>query len=386
MNPKASNAKIAVTQNHNHTAQLADVVVSSGACTIGVIGLAKNSGKTVALNAVIQKAQASGICVGVTSSGRDGEEYDVVTRLPKPRIFLQRGVLVATAERLAMNATASLEPLAKTNHVSVLGRLIIYKVSSPGIVEVAGGNRGRVVKSVTGLMRRLGADLIVIDGAAGRRFSSAPSLADSVILSTGAVVASTLDGVVARTARVVEILTTQEWEDSYRETFDPAKLTNEDVIALTPAANGREARHLKVKSILTCADKIMAILDEPGCTLILGGVLPGNLLRDLAVRRMARGTTVVVGDATRILATHRDVGLFKSGGGRISVFRKVPLVAVTTNPISPDGRVLDARTLLNAVAGSLRCVPVFDVVAGLARNVPCHDQGKEEKAEEGGVA
>jgi hypothetical protein len=121
------------------------MVVFSGANNIAVVGLAKNSGKTVALNAIIKRAQAFGMRIGVASSGRDGEKLDAVTRLPKPRIEVQRGALVATAEKLAMSASASLEPLIKTRHVTVLGRLIIYRVNSPGAIEIASGNKASVV-------------------------------------------------------------------------------------------------------------------------------------------------------------------------------------------------------------------------------------------------
>jgi hypothetical protein len=366
--------------------QLADIVISSGARNIAVIGLAKNTGKTVALNAIIKGVQASGIRIGVASSGRDGEKLDAVTNLPKPRITLQRGVLVATTEELAMNATASLEPLIKTKYVSVLGRLIIYRVSAPGTIEVASGNRASVVKNTTQIMRHLGAELVLIDGAAGRRFSSAPSLADAVILSTGAVVAPTLDGVVARTAHAVEILSTEEWSSPHRKDLNPKTLTNQDIVIITSDAVGKQVQNLKVKSVLVSTSEIVRRLPGSGNTLILGGVLPGSLLRDLVTHRKAHGSTVVVSDATRILATYRDIALFKSRGGKIAVFHEVHLAAITTNPISPDGRMFKADTLLDAVAKRVRPIPVIDVIAGTARNLPGHDKTQEDKTEGGGVA
>ncbi len=386
MNPSVSSAKTAAELGRDDTMQLADIVISSGARNIAVIGLAKNTGKTVALNAIIKGVQASGIRIGVASSGRDGERLDAVTNLPKPRITLQKGVLVATTEELAMNATASLEPLIKTKYVSVLGRLIIYRVSAPGTIEVASGNRASVVKNTTQIMRHLGAELVLIDGAAGRRFSSAPSLADAVILSTGAVVAPTLDGVVARTAHAVEILSTEEWSSPHREDLNPKTLTNQDIVIITSDAVGKQVQNLKVKSVLVSISEIVRRLPGSGNTLILGGVLPGSLLRDLVTHRKAHGSTVVVSDATRILATYRDIALFKSRGGKIAVFHEVHLAAITTSPISPDGRMFKADTLLDAVAKRVRPIPVIDVIAGTARNLPGHDKTQEDKTEGGGVA
>ncbi len=43
---------------------------------------------------------ARGVCVGMTSIGRDGEAFDAADSLEKPRLFLQPGTLVATARRL----------------------------------------------------------------------------------------------------------------------------------------------------------------------------------------------------------------------------------------------------------------------------------------------
>jgi len=373
LNPSVSSAKIGAMPSLDETTRLADIAISSGAKSIAVIGLAKNSGKTVTLNAIIKGAQASGISVGVASAGRDGEKLDALTGLPKPKIALQKGTLVATAERLAMSATASLVPLIKTKHISVLGRIIVYRVSSPGTIEVASGNRASIVKDVTGIMHHLGAELIVIDGALGRKFSSAPSLADATILSTGAVIAPTLDGVVRATAHAVDILTTEEWSDSCRQSLNPEVLTNQDVIILSSGATGKQAKALKVESVLVSATEITRQLPGPGSTLVLGGALPGNLLRNLTANRMAHGSTVVVRDATRILATHRDISLFKSRGGRIQVLNEIHLAAVTTNPISPDGRMFDAETLLDAIADTVKPIPVVDVIAGKTRNLPdCH--------------
>ncbi|HOK71539.1 MAG TPA: hypothetical protein PLM83_08815, partial [Bacillota bacterium] len=68
-----------------------------GKC-VGIVGLAKNCGKTTVLNRMIRQATSNGITVGVTSGGRDGELYDAITGLPKPPIYLPAGSLVALAE------------------------------------------------------------------------------------------------------------------------------------------------------------------------------------------------------------------------------------------------------------------------------------------------
>ena len=72
-----------------------------GTQRVALVGLAKNTGKTVTLAAILAEHAAAARTVGVTSIGRDGEEHDVIdARIAKPRVRLQPGSLVATTGAL----------------------------------------------------------------------------------------------------------------------------------------------------------------------------------------------------------------------------------------------------------------------------------------------
>ena len=51
---------------------------------ISIIGSSKNVSKTTSLNHII-KLLKNKYTIGVTSIGRDGEPYDAITELPKPK-------------------------------------------------------------------------------------------------------------------------------------------------------------------------------------------------------------------------------------------------------------------------------------------------------------
>ncbi|MEW6228758.1 MAG: hypothetical protein AB1700_11855 [Bacillota bacterium] len=357
---------------------LADIVLSCGS-SVAVVGMAKNCGKTVTLGAIVASAAARGITVGVASAGRDGEEADVVTMLPKPPILLPGGALVATAEKLAPRAQASLEPVAMTRHASALGRLVVYRVRSAGAVEVAGGNNALAASDAVTIMRRLGARFVAIDGAAGRRFSCAPSLVEATVLATGAVLAETMEGVVRRTAYAVDALTTAEWESPLRECVRAEELSHRDVLLFDTRG---EVRRLTVHSVLLRTDEIAQAIVGGVDTILLGGALTGSFVRALSRHGSASGLTVVVRDATRILAGLGDLVRFWSRGGQVAVMHPVRLVSVTTNPAAPDGRLFDPRAFLDRTARALAPIPVFDVVAREARNVPGRD-GAEPAPREG---
>ena len=77
--------------------------------------MAKNAGKTVTLNALLDEAYEEGICIGLTSIGRDGEKQDIVTFTEKPMIYAYEGTIIATSEILFEVSEAKMEILEITD-------------------------------------------------------------------------------------------------------------------------------------------------------------------------------------------------------------------------------------------------------------------------------
>jgi molybdopterin-guanine dinucleotide biosynthesis protein len=75
---------------------------------LGIAGTAKNTGKTTATAAIIQELRTRGVGFYLTSIGYDGENIDNVTGLPKPKLRVEPGDVVATAERCLAVSTAKL--------------------------------------------------------------------------------------------------------------------------------------------------------------------------------------------------------------------------------------------------------------------------------------
>src|ERR1700722_7427952 len=94
-------------------ARLADLTAQ--ASRVALVGLAKNTGKTVALGAILEELAQEGKCVGVTSVGRDGEEHDVIdNRIEKPPVRLRAGSLVASTDSLLRESGLQFELLEET--------------------------------------------------------------------------------------------------------------------------------------------------------------------------------------------------------------------------------------------------------------------------------
>ena len=97
---------------------------------LGIAGTAKNTGKTTVTAAIMDELRRRGVPFYLTSIGYDGENLDNVTGLPKPKLPVQVGDIVATAEKCLLASTARFETLAQTG-VNMTLRLLLR---SPFIV------------------------------------------------------------------------------------------------------------------------------------------------------------------------------------------------------------------------------------------------------------
>ena len=136
--------------------------------SLGIAGTAKNTGKTTTTAAIIQELRIRAIPLFITSIGYDGENLDNITRLPKPKLWVEPGDIIATAAKCFKFSTASFRMLEETEVCTPLGKVWIAEVKKAGLVVTAGPNKSSDVKIVSALLRRIGPGVILFDGALNR--------------------------------------------------------------------------------------------------------------------------------------------------------------------------------------------------------------------------
>jgi len=178
-----------------------------GMARIAFVGLAKNTGKTTALAALIPELHARGERLGVTSVGRDGEVTDVLNQaIRKPALRLPAGSLVATTQTLLHASGIAHQVLARTSHRTPLGPVLVAELAEAGELEVAGPSTASGIRAVGDLMLTHGCDRVLADGSIDRRGTAAPSVADGVVMATGAVLGAEVETVVRRTRAAVDLV------------------------------------------------------------------------------------------------------------------------------------------------------------------------------------
>jgi hypothetical protein len=294
-------------------AALAQSLRSSGARRIAFLGLAKNAGKTTALTAVLAELHGLQVIAGATSAGRDGEEFDAITGEPKPRFRVHPGQILASAASTFAAASCPVVELATLPYPTRFGPIQLCRAEGAGEIEIIGPSTASQIARTAAALEAAGAEIVLLDGAIGRKAFAAGRVADGIVLSVGMSAGDTLPAVLAATEAAVELIRLRRpAESARRRDFEGA---------LTTAA-----------------------------------------LRDVSLEA---GEVLVAEDFTSIFLSSAERRALGERGIRLAVRRPARLLAVTANPTAPARPPLSAARFFESVTPVVSGVPVFDVTADL---------------------
>lgn len=280
------------------------------------VGLAKNVGKTTALVAAAEALSRSELIIGATSAGRDGEEFDAITGERKPRFRLWPGQLVASAADCFADSDDAFEIVERLPFRTRFGAIEIRRVRRAAAVEVVGPSTAAELARTSAALERAGAEIVLLDGAFGRRAFAGARVADGVVLSIGAAAGGITARVVARALAAAELVRLAAPASRARQRMVPGALTDAALDAIAPA----------------------------------------------------EGETLVVEDFASVFLSAAALERLRKDGVALAARRPSRLLAVTTNPADPSlpgAPGLRAEELFAATAKAFPGILVVDLVAGL---------------------
>ena len=321
--------------------------------SLSIIGLEKNTGKTETLKYVLDRLPIDKKRIVVTSIGIDGETTDQVTLTQKPEIVLCEGMFFGTSEMHYRQRRLVSELIDVSDVTTSLGRVVTAKALTSGKILLSGPASTVGLRQWMADMRRFDIDLVVIDGALSRMSSASPAVSQSMILATGAAYSANLPTLVQKTAFVVDLIN--------------LPLTDgEDIRRLLPLEKGvwwtdGEGQLHELNGLTSLAKEIRFDGMEQCRQLYVAGALVDGFLEKVRKNKNLRQTEIVVRAFTKIFVTPLQFRTFLKSGGSIHVLQKSQLLAITVNPTSPSGYVLDSDMLcgkLTEVTG----IPAYDLL------------------------
>lgn len=316
--------------------------------------MAKNTGKTVCLNYVLDQLRTTDKVIAVTSIGIDGEKTDQVTQTEKPEVTLAAGTYFVTTEYHYRQRRLLSEICQLSEDMTSLGRLVTARVLQEGKVILAGPSSTGRIRALIDDMKGMGVDLTIVDGALSRKSPASPAVTDGLILTTGAAIAPDLNSIVAKTKFVYQLTQLPEYETDQQNFMMQC---DSGIYAL----DGGNLHRLPIASPLLftkCKDKLFS----HGNTLFVSGIVTDNMLDYLRVQPNVKDVQLIIKDFTKIFVTPFCLQGFLQKGSQLKVLKRPNLLAMCINPVSPSGFKLESEQLRNALQAVVG-VPVYDVVA-----------------------
>ncbi len=297
--------------------------------TMSIVGMCKNAGKTTVLNWLLANSRQERI-LGLTSIGRDGESTDVVTGTEKPSIFVPEGTLVATAKDMLRLGDVTKEILATTGISTPLGEVVVLRARSAGYVQIAGPSITTQLRDVSQLFFELGAGQTIIDGALGRKSLGARTVAEGVILCTGASYHMSMEKVIEDTVNIYRIMNLPK-----AATLPPEP------------ENGLE----------DC-------LKQHGEALV-SGALTDSMVLPLLRSGLLRNGRLVVKDPSKVLLKPDTLDKLQTRQVRLEAVDAARTLCITINPVSAYGWKFDKDLFYEKMSQAVDA-PVINVKEELA--------------------
>lgn len=316
---------------------------------ISLVGNVKNAGKTTALNAIVSAWPDAKL--GITSIGLDGEDLDAVSRLPKPRIHLPKGSLVATAEECLSHSDIGFRQLQRPGIHTGMGEIVVAEVTTPGICLVGGPSTVGAMEQVVDALKTAGAEKVLIDGAFAR--SSHAAAGEAVIYIAGAHQSPSMERVVQNADYALRRFALLRVEPQLHF------LQGESRLGWVDSLDGFHA--IQAASALGEADRVLSQVPPDAQWLFLPGAVGPQFIRRYVETRTQHAYGLIITDAMALVAEDRLLRHLFLMERRMRVLRPVQVVAVVANPVSPAGWRFDNKAYLTALR-RVTSLPVKNVL------------------------
>ncbi len=302
------------------------------------MGNAKNAGKTTVLNALVRAHPD--VTLGLSSIGLDGEQLDTVSFLPKPRVHVPAGTLVATARDCVKQSDAVLQELEELDIRTGLGSIVVACVTKPGNVLLGGPSTTQGMENALASMGRHGAQKLLIDGAFARQSHAATTQA--LVYVGGAHRSPDMQQVVRSAGLALKRMALPEAPEEARFLLEEQRLGWLD--------DSADFHPLDVHTSLGQAEKLLDSLPASARWLYVPGAVTDGLAQRLVERRAEHRAGLILQSPLSLVVEDAVLRRLFRLNRPIVVLRPMTTAFVAYNPCSPAGHRFDSQAFREALA------------------------------------
>lgn len=319
-----------------------------------IAGISKNSGKTSFLNYLT--AQLEGRRLGILTTGRDGEDRDVVFGNVKPSVRIKAGTLfTTTAEALAILGSAvTVEqklPFSIAHH-----SLWLLAANRDLETEINGPSTTQAQVQTAELMLNAGAELVLIDGSLDRKSIALHPRVQGVFLVAGGSYGN-LDKIEAELDRLLLLAGLPVYPKA-------AEISAKDMINLYVKGRWQTTAY---QSILDLSNGILeAITEAHPQGIYLPGALTETVYNEL--KPILQGGKSLI--CRHPLQLHLSQPALEQlcTGHRLFCLRPFRIHAIVLNSWSVKGSHLDCLSFRDRIRAHHHSLPILDICEGMIRS------------------
>ncbi len=325
--------------------------------SVSIVGIEKNTGKTETLNYVLNRLKTMDTSIALTSIGVDGEQTDRVTSTAKPEITIFEKMLFVTSEKHYFQRHLVSEIMDISDNRTALGRLVTAKAKIQGKCIISGPSDTAGMKKLIEQMKNLHVHTTLVDGALSRLSLASPAVTDAMILATGAAYSANIPQLVRKTKYIQRLIELETVHTSLTKKLQKIKS------GMWAIDEQNEMHDLQIPSVFLL-DKRKKDIFRYGNRIYVAGAISDKLLQFLGLQN--RQTELIIHDFTKVFASQKQFDMFLKKGNSVKSIMRNNLIAVTVNPLAPNGFCLNSETLQNEMKKALQ-IPVYDI-----RKIECN--------------
>lgn len=313
------------------------------------MGNSKNAGKTTVINSILKDLKHNNIAI--TSIGLDGEEIDQVTFLEKPRVYCEKGYLVATAKETLPQFEAEYEILDSTNIRTPIGNIVIVLIKKAGNALIAGPSVILDMEKTVKILDKYTPKNIFIDGAFFRH--SLAKISEATIFVVGANLTNDIDKVIdyaALTSKKFKLKKADKRLEKLNE-YNNVCFVNEQY----------DIYDLGFESAIGNTEKIFKEENKKYRFLYLPKSLSNDFLLKLIEYRKEYSFDIVLESPVSIQLNLDNLNYLFKLKNQVFVMNSINLVAICLNPVSSRGYNFDKIEFKRKLENTLG-VEVFNVI------------------------
>jgi len=176
-----------------------------------IAGICKNCGKTSLLNNLLTTHSSQKF--GVLTTGRDGEEIDVIFGNAKPAVKLPGNTLFTSSSATMNKLGSAVEIIAKLPYSAGNKQLWLLKTIRNIETEIVGPGSAETQIQIAEVMLKEGAEIVLIDGSLDRKSIAMSPKVKGVFIVTGSSFGS-LDKITAELSRLYRLSRVPVYKDN----------------------------------------------------------------------------------------------------------------------------------------------------------------------------